>query len=152
MSQQTSLKTRLNDELRAAMKAGMTVKRDTLRMLLAAVKNAEIEKRGEIGDSDVISLVAREIKRRNESIEAFKLGKREDLASKEQAEIDILQSYMPQQLTREEIIELVRTVIGETGASGPADKGKVMKGLMPRVKGKSDGKMVSDIVDAELSK
>ena len=142
----------INDDLKAAMKGGMNLKRDTLRMLLSAVKNAEIEKRGDIDDSEVISLVAREIKRRNESIEAFKSGKREDLADKEQAEIEILKVYMPQQLTREEVVELVKNAMADTGASGPSDKGKVMKELMPKVKGKSDGKMVSEIVDAELNK
>jgi uncharacterized protein len=152
MSQQESLKKKLNDDLKEAMKSGMTVKRDTLRMLLATVKNTEIEKRGEIDNSDIITLVAKEIKKRNESIEAFKQGNREDLIAREQAEIDVLQGYMPQQMTQEEVSGIVRKIIGDVGASGPSDKGRVMKALMPEVKGKADGKMVSDIVDAELNK
>ncbi len=152
--QEPALKQKISDDLKDAMKKGETVRRDTLRMLNAAVKNAEIEKRGkgELDESDIVALVAREIKRRQESIEAFKQGNRADLAEKEAEEMAILQAYMPQQMTREEVAALVQEVITAVGASGPSDKGKVMKELMPKVKGKADGKMVNDIVTEQLNR
>ena len=136
--------------MKAAMKSGETLKRDTLRMLNAAVKNAEIEKRGDLEESEIIGLVAREIKRRQESIDAFTLGNRLDLVDKEAAEKKILQAYMPPQMTREEITAIVKEVMAAVGASAPADKGKVMKDLMPRVKGKAEGKLVNEIVTGLL--
>ena len=151
MTQQPVLKQKLNDDLKTAMKSGDTTRRDTLRMLIAAIKNAEIEKRGELADADIIGLVAREIKHRQESIEAFKQGNRQDLVDKEQKEMEILQPYMPQQMTRDEIVTTVKEVMSAVGAASPSDKGKVMKDLMPKVKGKVDGKLVNDIVTELLN-
>ena len=154
MTQEPVLKQKISDDLKDAMKKGETLRRDTLRMLNAAVKNAEIEKRGkgDLDENDIIGLVAREIKRRQESIDAFKKGNRMDLADKEAAEMAVLQIYMPQQMSREEVMAVVQEVMAAVGASGLADKGKVMKELMPRVKGKSDGKLVNDIVTELLNK
>ena len=154
MTQEPVLKQKISDDLKDAMKKGETLRRDTLRMLNAAVKNAEIEKRGkgDLDENDIIGLVAREIKRRQESIDAFKKGNRMDLADKEAAEMAVLQIYMPQQMSREEVMAVVQEVMAAVGASVPADKGKVMKELMPRVKGKSDGKLVNDIVTELLNK
>ncbi len=154
MTQEPVLKQKINDDMKDAMRKGETLRRDTLRMLGAAVKNAEIDKRGkgDFEENDVIAVVAREIKRRQESIEAFKQGNRMDLADKEAAEMTILQTYMPQQMTREEVLAIVKEVMAAVGASGPSDKGKVMKELMPKVKGKADGKLVNDIVTEQLNK
>ncbi|MCJ7606002.1 MAG: GatB/YqeY domain-containing protein [Dehalococcoidales bacterium] len=148
---EAGLKQKFSDDMKAAMKSGETLKRDTLRMLNAAVKNAEIEKRGDLEESEIIGLVAREIKRRQESIDAFTLGNRRDLVDKEAAEKKILQAYMPPQMSRDEITAIVKEVMAAVGASAPADKGKVMKELMPRVKGKAEGKLVNEIVTELLS-
>ena len=147
----TSEKDKLNTACRQAMKDKDTVRRDTLRMVLAAVKNAEIAKRGELSDGDVLGIIAKEVKQHQESIEAFKAGNRQDLVEKEQAELVILEEYLPQQLTREEVIAEARTVIEETGAQGPNDKGKVMPKLIAKLKGQADGKVINEIVTELLS-
>jgi uncharacterized protein YqeY len=146
MEQPAELKKRFTDDLKQAMKSGATTKRDTLRLLIASINNAEIAKQAALADTDVIGVIAREVKRHQESIDAFKKGNRPDLVAKEEAEMVILQTYMPQQASRDEIIAAAREVIGAVGAKGPGDKGKVMKELMPRLKGKADGKEINDIV------
>jgi hypothetical protein len=152
MEQAAVLKQKLNDDLKQAMKSGNTVKRDTLRLLITSVNYSESAKQAPLADGDILGLVAREIKRRQESIDAFKQGKRPDLVAKEEAEMAVLQSYLPQQMTRDEVVALVREVIGAVGAKGPGDKGKVMQQLMPKVKGKADGKMTNEIVTELLGK
>ncbi len=152
MADEAGLKQRITDDMKAAMKSGDTLRRDTLRMLGAAIKNAEIEKRGAaLAEADIVALVAREIKHRQESIEAFTAGNRTDLADKEAAEKKILETYMPAQMDRAEIEDLVRKVMAAVSAAGPADKGKLMKELIPQVKGKADGKLVNDIVTELLN-
>jgi uncharacterized protein YqeY len=153
MPEQPGLKQRVSDDMKAAMRSGDTLRRDTLRMLGATIKNAEIEKRHTaLEEVEIVALVAREIKRRQESIDAFQAGHRPDLVAKEAAEKKILEGYMPAQMDRAEIEGLVNKVIAAVGASGPADKGKVMKDLMPQVKGKADGKLVNDIVTELLNR
>ena len=146
MEQIADLKQRISNDLKQAMKDGDTVKRTTLRMLLSSVTNAEIAKRGELDNSDILGLIAKDVKQHQESIDAFKQGNRQDLVDKEDAEMAILKAYLPQQLTHDEIVETARQAIGEVGAQGPADKGKVMKVLMPRLKGRADGKEINDVV------
>ena len=104
-----------------------------------------------MGDDGVIQVLSREAKRRRESIDAFQKGNRPDLVEREEAELALISSYLPQQLSAEEITEIARSVIGETGAGGPGDRGKVMGRLMPQVKGKADGKLVSQIVGELLA-
>lgn len=145
------LEEKLRQELKEALRAGDSIKRDTLRLLLAAVKNAEIAKGHPLEEGDVLAVVVREARLRRESIEAFNKGNRPDLVAKEEAELKVLQSYLPQQLTREEIADLAREAIAQVGASGPKDKGKVMGQLMPQVKGKAQGQEVSQVVDQLLS-
>ncbi len=153
MADEAGLKQRISDDMKAAMKSGDTLRRDTLRMLGAAIKNAEIEKRGTaLEEGDIVALVAREIKHRQESIDAFKAGNRPELMAKEEAEKKVLEGYMPAQMDRAEIEQLVSKVMAAVGAAGPADKGKVMKELMPQVKGKADGKLVNEIVTERLNK
>jgi uncharacterized protein YqeY len=152
MNQEADLKKKLGDDLKQAMKDGDTEKRSVLRLLMSSVHNAEIAKQATLDKSDILGIIAKEVKQRNESIEAFKQGKRNDLVEKEEAELAILQAYLPQQLNRDEIVEAARQVIAKVGAQGPADKGKVMKELMPGMKGKADGKIINDVVTELLGR
>jgi len=146
MEEQAVLRVKLSDDLKQAMRSGDTVKRDTLRMLIASANNAEIAKQSALNDTDVLGVISKEVKRRHESIDAFKKGNRPDLVAKEEAEMAVLQSYLPKQMTRDEVIAAAREVIALVGAKGIGDKGKVMQQLMPRLKGKADGKDINDVV------
>ncbi len=148
---EANLKEKLEADLRKAMKDRDNVKRSTLRLLLAAIKNAEIAKRGSLDNPDILGIVAREVKQRNESIEAFKQGDRQDLVAQEEAEMAILKEYLPRQLSREEVIVEARQVIEEVGAQGPRDKGKVMSRIMAQLKGKADGREINEIVTELLN-
>jgi len=145
-----TLRQRLDEDLKQAMRSGETLRRDTLRFLRSSIHNEEIAQGKELDDQGIQDVIAREAKRRRESIEAYRAGKREDLVAKEEAELGVLLEYLPQQLSREEIAELARQVAQEVGARTPADKGKVMKALMPQVKGRADGSLVSAVVDELL--
>jgi uncharacterized protein YqeY len=151
MEQEANLKQRLTDDIKQAMKDGDTVRRSVLRLLMSSVKNAEITKQADLDNSDILGIIAKEVRQHQESIESFKQGNRQDLVAKEEAEMAILQGYLPQQMTREEIVKAARQVIGEVGAQGPGDKGKVMKDLMPKLKGRADGKEINNIVTELLS-
>ncbi len=151
MEQEAELKKKLADDLKQAMKSGNTVKRDTLRLLITSINYAESAKQAPSTDADVLGAVVKEVKRHQESIDAFKLGKRADLVAKEEAEMVVLQSYMPKQLSRDEIVAAVKEVMAAEGAKGPGDKGKVMQQLMPKLKGKADGKEINDVVTQLLS-
>ena len=146
MNQEADLKQKLSDDLKQAMKSGDTLKRGTLRLLMSAVNNAEIAKRAALENSDILGIIAKEVKQHQESIESFKQGNRPDLVAKEEAELAILQDYLPEQMTREAIIAEVRKVIATVGAAGPGDKGKVMQQLMPGLKGRADGKEINQVV------
>ena len=146
-----NLKQQLAEDIKKAMKSGDTEKRSTLRLLMAAVTNAEKAKLAELADADIHAIIAKEIKQRLESIEAFKQGNRADLVAKEEGEMKILQAYMPAQLGRDEIMAEARKVITEVGAAGPGDKGKVMQQLMPKLKGKADGKIINEVVTELLN-
>ncbi len=143
---EVNLKQRLDTELKQAMKSGDTVKRDVLRMLLAAVHNTEIARQASLTDADVLGVVAKEARQREESIQAFKQGNRPDLVSKEEAELTILNAYLPKQMSRDEIIAEARKIIAEVGAKGPTDKGKVMPKLIAQLKGKADGREINAVV------
>ena len=145
------LKERLNDDLKNAMRSGDAARRDTLRHVLAAVKQVEVDTRKELSDADVEQVLTREAKRRRESIEGFEKGGRADLVSKEQSELRLIESYLPQQMSRTEIEALARRAIAESGAQSAAQIGAVMQRLMPQVKGKADGKLVNQVVRALLA-
>ncbi len=151
MELKAGLKQKLTDDLRQAMKSGDTVKRSVIRLVMAAVNNAEIAKRAPLADPDILGVIAKEVKQRRESIEAFKQGNRPDLVAQEEAEMVVLQGYLPQQMTHEEIVQAVRRVIDEIGAKVPGDKGKVMGKLVPQLKGKADGREISDVVTELLA-
>jgi uncharacterized protein YqeY len=151
MEQAADLQKRMSDDLKQAMKAGDTVRRDTLRMVASSVKNAEIAKQAALDDTDVLGVIARDVKRHQESIDAFKKGNRPDLVAKEEAEMAILQGYLPKQMSHDEIMAAAREVMAEVGAKGPSDKGKVMQQLMPKLKGKADGKEINEVVTELLN-
>ena len=151
MEQESGLKQKLTDELRQAMKSGDKVRRSVLRLLMAAIGNAEIARRAALDDADILGIIAKEVRQRHESVEAFKQGNRQDLVAKEEAELAILQEYLPQQMTREEVMEAARRVIEEVGAQGPGDKGKVMSKLIAQLKGRADGREINTVVTELLS-
>ncbi len=145
------MKVRLEQDLRLAMKAHDQVRRDTVRLALAALKNEEVAQRKTLDDSAVEAILRRQTKMRRESIEAFGKGGRDDLVVKEQAELEILESYLPQQLDEAALRAIVERVIAESGATGPKEQGKVMQKLMPELRGRADGALVAKLVDSLLA-
>lgn len=145
------LKARINDDLKGAMKAKDALRVDCLRLILSTVKNREIEKRGELDDAEVLKVLGTLAKQRAESIEMYRQGGRSDLVAKEEAELQIVQAYLPKALSEAELAALVAEAIAESGAAGPKDMGKVMKAIGPKVAGRADGKAVSEAVKAKLS-
>jgi len=151
MEQKASLRQKLGDDLKQAMKSGDEVKRSTIRLLMAAINNAEIARQASLEDADLLGIIAKEVRQRKESIEAFKQGNRQDLVAREEAEQAILEEYLPQQVTREEIVEAARRIIGEVGAEGPGDKGKVMPRIIAQLKGRADGREINEVVTELLA-
>ena len=143
---------RLQADVKSAMREGDAFRRDTLRMALAAAQNAEKAKRAPLTDDEGIGVITREVKRRRESIEAYEKAGRIDLAELERAEAAILAAYLPEQLGEEELLPIVRAAIAESGASSARDMGRVMSVVMPRVKGRADGKVLSGLVAQELAR
>ena len=148
---EAGLEERLNNDLKQAMRGGDKVRRSVIRLVLAAVKNAEIARKAALEDNDVLGIIAKEARQRQESIEAFKQGNRHDLVAQEEGELAVLQEYLPQQVTRDEIVAEARRVIEEVGAQGPGDKGKVMPKLIAQLKGKADGREINAVVTELLS-
>ena len=146
-----SLREQLDAELLEAVRSKDEFRRSALRLIKASLQSEEKSQGKALGDDGVIQILSREAKRRKESIDAFQKGNRPDLVEKEEAELALISRYLPQQLSAEEITEIARSVIEETGAEGPGDRGKVMGKLMPQVKGKADGKLVSQIVGELLA-
>ena len=142
----TSLKTQLNDSMKAAMKSGDEVRKRTLRMALAAVKQVEVDKRIELDDTAVMALLQKEIKNRRESLAEAQKASRVDLIEANEAEIKVIESFLPKAMPVEELRALVQSAIAEAGASAPADMGKVMKLVMPKVAGRAPNDMVSAAV------
>jgi uncharacterized protein YqeY len=146
-----TLKQKLTDDLKQALRGRDKVKLSVIRLTIAAINNAEIARQATLEDADIYGVIAKEIRQRRESIEAFKLGNRADLVAQEEAEMAILQGYMPQQMTREEITAEARKVIAEVGAEGIKDKGKVMPRLIALLKGRADGREINEVVTELLS-
>jgi len=140
------LKEQIQEDMKKAAKERNSLALSALRMTLAAIKNKEIEARGEIGEDVVLKVLATMVKQRRESIELFDRGGRSDLAGKETAEIAVIEAYLPKPLPDAEVESLVREAITTAGAKSPADMGRVMKELMPKVAGRADGKTVNEIV------
>lgn len=147
----SALRQKVTDDVKQAMRSGDKVRVSVLRMALAAMNNAEIARNAPLEDADILGVIAKEARQHRESIEAFKQGKRQDLVDREEAELAILNEYLPRQMTREEVIAEVRRVIQEVGAQGLADKGKVMPKLVAQLKGKAEGREINAIVTELLS-
>ena len=146
-----SLKARINDDVKAAMRGGDARRRDALRLLLAAVKQREVDERKELADPEVVAVVDKLIKQRREAIVQFEKGGRQDLAQNEQFEIETLQAYMPQAMTDAEVDAAVSEAIAAAGAKAPSDMGKVMGALKGKLAGKADMGKVSALVKAKLA-
>ena len=140
------MKSRLDDDLRQAMRNRDTVRRDVIRYLRSEIRNQEIRVQKDLDDEGVVQVLSRQAQQRRDSIEAFAEANRADLVEKEQAELAIIMEYLPQQMTRDEISELVQHVVADVGATGPGDMGKVMSQIMPQVRGRAEGREVSSIV------
>ena len=145
-----SLKEQLTADMKEAMKNKEKERLAVIRMVRGAIRQQEIDGQKELGEEDVIAVISKEVKMRRDSIEEFQKGGREDLVEKTQAEIDVLLPYRPAQLSEDEVRELVKAAVEQTGAATPKDMGKVMGVLMPKVKGRADGKMVNTIVKSFL--
>ena len=154
------LKDQLQDDLKDAMRAGDATRRETLRSVITAINNAAIARvnvkdeaatREDLPETDVLAVVQKQAKQRRESIEEFRKASRNDLADREQAELAIIEAYLPQQLSRDDVAAEVRKAIAETGATGPGDKAKVMPVIMGRLKGQADGRLINEVVTELLA-
>ena len=141
-----TIKTQLNESMKDAMKSGDEVRKRTVRMVLAAVKQAEVDKRTELDDIAVMNLIQREMKNRRESMEEAKKANRADLVEANESEIKVLEAFLPKAMPAEELRALIQSAIDETGASTPADMGKVMKAIMPKIAGRAPNDIVSATV------
>jgi hypothetical protein len=141
----------MEEDMKAAMRSGDKEKRDAIRYVLAAVKNAEIDKRGDLSEEEEMKLLRSQVKQRQDSIEQFRQGGREDLAAREEAQVAILEAYLPQQMSDEELVAFVQQGIAETGAGSAKDMGKVMGALTPRAQGRVDGRRLSAAVRDALA-
>jgi len=146
-----SLKVRISDEVKAAMRSGDARRRDALRLLLAALKQREVDERKDLADADVVATIEKLIKQRRESIAQFEKGGRLDLVQNEQFELDLLQKYMPQALSDAEVEAAVAEAIAAAGAKAPSDMGKVMGVLKGKLAGRADMSKVSTLVKAKLA-
>lgn len=147
-----NLKESLMDDLKRAIKEGDERRKSTIRLVRAAIVNAEIERyHQELDDEGVLAIIAKEAKKRRESIAEFAKGGWQDLVDQEEAELQILLEYLPKQMTKEEIVAIAQQVIEEVGATGPAQMGEVMRRLMPQLKGRADGRLVNQIVTRLLA-
>jgi uncharacterized protein YqeY len=146
-----SLKKRIVDQLTKSIKAKDVVGKNTLRMLLAAVKNREVEVRGELDDQEMVQVIRRQVNQHRDSIQMYEDGGRGDLVDQEQQELDLLLSFLPEQPSESSIHQIVADVIGEVSATGMKDMGRVMKAVMARLAGSADGKLVNEIVKKHLN-
>ena len=146
-----TLSSRLQTDLTSAIRDRDELRRDTLRMAIAAAYNTQKAARRELTDDEVLSVLSREVKTRRESIDAYTAAGRTEAAAKEQSEIDIISVYLPAQLSADEIAQLVKETVDEVGASSPRDMGKVMASLVPKTRGRADGKQLSAAVAQELA-
>jgi hypothetical protein len=146
-----SLKERLEADLKTAMRERDEVRLSTVRLLKSAIKYREIELSKTLDDAEIVPVIATELKRRREAIEQYRAGNRQDLVEREEAEVRVLQGWLPEQLGPEELSRKVDEAVRRVGASGPRDMGAVMKALLPEVQGRAEGKVVSELVKARLS-
>ncbi len=146
-----SLKEQLANDLKDAIRQRDESRKIAIRMSISAIKNAEIKRGAALSEADVLTIVSREAKQRRESIAEFEKADRRDLVEKERAELEVLQSYLPAQVSRDEIAKAAREVIAEVGAGGPRDKGKVMPVLIGRLAGRAEGREINEVVTELLA-
>ncbi|TCS94764.1 GatB/YqeY domain-containing protein [Hazenella coriacea] len=142
---------KLMEDMKTAMKSKQQTRLSVIRMLRASVKKEEIDKRRALNDEEVLEVIIREIKQRKDSITQYEKAGREDLAQKEKEELAILEIYLPEQLSEQEVRSMVEQVVQELGATSKADMGKVMGAMMPKVKGRADGRLISRLVQEALN-
>ncbi len=148
--QNMTMKARLDDDLKQAMRNRDALRRDVIRYVRSEIRNQEIRVRKDLDDQGVLQVLARQAQQRRDSIEAFADADRQDLVAKERSELALILEYLPRQMTRDEIQTLVSEVVAEVGAGGPGDMGPVMSRIMPRVRGRAEGREVSAIVSETL--
>ena len=139
-------KEQINQDLKQAMKAKDDAKRDTLRGVMAALRQVEVDEQKTLSEDDITSILMSEAKKRREAIEAFEAGGRADEAERERQELSLIESYLPAQLSRDELTAIIQATIADVGASSPQDMGKVMGAVMPKVRGQADGRLVNQLV------
>jgi len=147
-----SLKQQITEDMKAAMRAKETARLGAIRLLLAAMKQREVDERIELTDADVVSIIEKMLKQRRDSITQYKAANRQDLVDVEEFEVTVLQGYMPQQLSEAEIVSAIAEAIAATGAAGPQDMGKVMGVVKPKLAGRADMGKVSGLIKAQLTK
>ena len=150
--QSVTLASKLQEDLTAAIRSHDDLRRDTLRMVISAAYNESKRARRDLTDDEVVQVLTREVKTRNESVEAYATAGRTEMAERERAEIGIIRRYLPEQLDQAELARLVKEAVDESGATSARDMGKVMAALMPKVRGRADGKVVSALVNEELAR
>lgn len=146
-----NLFSKIQQDLTDAMKQKDEIKTSTLRLVISEINNARIAKGGDLTDEDIVQVISKEAKKRQESIEAFKKGERGDLVEKEEKELSILKTYLPAQITQDELLKIVDSQIAEVGAKDMKDLGKVMSAVLSKVKGRAEGSAVASIVKSKLS-
>ena len=145
-----SLKEKLQEDLKTSMKNKDTVKKSVITLIRAAIKQYEVDNRVELGDEEIIDIISKQLKQRNDALEEFAKANRDDLVSETEAEIKAIKEYLPQQLSEEELNEIVKATISEVGATSMKDMGKIMSVIQPKTKGRADGKLINKLVKANL--
>ena len=145
-----SLKQKLQEDLKSSMKNKETIKKSVITLIRSSIKQYEVDNRVELGDAEIVDLIAKQLKQTRDSREEFKKAGREDLVSKAEAEIEVLKEYLPQQLSEEELNEIVKATISEVGATSMKDMGKIMAAIKPKTKGRADGKLINELVKNNL--
>lgn len=145
-----SLKQKLQEDLKSSMKNKDTIKKSVITLIRSSIKQYEVDNRVELGDDEIVDLIAKQLKQTRDSREEFAKAGRDDLVSKAEAEIEVLKEYLPQQLSEEELNEIVISTISEVGATSMKDMKTIMSSIMPKVKGRADGKLINELVKKNL--
>ena len=145
-----SLKEKLQEDLKSSMKNKDTVRKSVVTLIRASIKQYEVDNRVELGGDEIIDIISKQLKQRNDALEEFAKANREDLVKETESEIEVLKEYLPQQLSEEELNEIVKSTISEVGATSMKDMGKIMAAIKPKTKGRADGKLINKLVKANL--
>ena len=145
-----ALKQKLQEDLKTSMKNKDTLRKSVITLIRSSIKQVEVDKRIELNDDDVIDIISKQLKQRNDSLEQFLDAGREDLVEETRSEIEVLKEYLPQQLSEEELNEIVKQTISEVGATSMKDMGKIMSVIKPKTKGRADGKLINKLVKENL--